>query len=92
MKVQDLIKASRPFIIVEYYEWLTIKPDERFKTYEVIFHKESNERFTSCYPASFKDVQRFKDYLVLKQEDKNGRIWEFMEFKHYFERKKLEWY
>lgn len=92
MEVAQLIKESRPFIIIEYYEWLKINKTERFKCYEVIYHKENSEKFTSYFTTTFKDIQKFKDYLFLKQKCKDGKIWEFMEFRLYCKAKKLIWH
>ena len=89
--IDKLIKSHTPFIILEYYEWLKINPKERFKSYQVLY-RENNNMYLSVKQTTFSEIKNHLDCLILKKQSKDGKIYEFMEFKEYYDRNKLNWH
>ncbi len=79
-----LVEKQTPFAIIQYFEFLKLAPLNKYKKYSIHYLDEHNE--LTYQELSDIEVEKFKNNLELftiVQEDENGKVYEFMNFKNY---------
>lgn len=89
MIVEKLIKKNKPFAVLHYYEWMKSQPDERCSVYEVLIPYTNQLGLKHYYTKVLTkrhDIVFFlnnKDKFDLKEETKDGKAYEFNNFREY---------
>lgn len=86
--IKYLVNSYQPFAIAQYFNWLRGCNDEKKQTFLIIH--AGGGKFVKKRTIRREDIKPYFDRLELVMNTEDGKVWEFMAFKHFFVKNKLK--
>lgn len=92
VQVKDLLKLQTPFAIMQYYISLKARKNETQKVYELLYAdlKHKVVRYKKLHDLEIELLKNNLHQIKIIIENKNGKIYEFNNFKLFTELNKIK--
>ncbi len=86
-RIERFVKAKKPFIVVQYFQWMRTVKSEQYRAYDIVF-LDTNRCITS-FKLTNKGLDWFRAnkelFKIAKKDNEHGTIYEFNNFKQFVE-------
>lgn len=83
-KIQSLLNANTPFIVIQYFEWIKTMEDKKNRVYELMFiGKENVSKSIILNDEAIKILKKNLFEFKIHNGDGDGNVYDFNDFKTY---------